>query len=282
MSSPLHNNAFSGSVRLGTAEIKGAWALFAAQPGAWLGAEMLCFVLCTGFWLLLAVPLGLLAPLQLVYTTIYLHRPAPPMLPVSPFREFAEPQALGILTVGVSAVFSAGLLHMALRQKRGETVAVFDLFSGVPRGLPLFLLGALIPALTALLTAALKWPLHRLLPLSDTAAGNVMLGVSTLLNGAWMFAPLLILDAGASVPDALRGSVRLLRGQVLRGMFFYAIVSLLSVLGFVGCGVGMLATYPLLPLSIALAYLALTPQAAPPAGFDPAPEGVWPPPPRIL
>ena len=54
-----------------------------------------------------------------------------------------------------------------------------------------------------------------------------------------------------------------------------------SVFG-VFCGVGMLATYPVFVISIAVGYLALTPPAANNApNFGPAPMGVWPPPPRV-
>ncbi len=67
------------------------------------------------------------------------------------------------------------------------------------------------------------------------------------------------------------------------GTAFYVVVSLLTFMGAFLCGVGLLVTCPLFFLSIAIGYLTLTqPDAAAelPA-FDPAPVGVWPPPPRV-
>ena len=106
--------------------------------------------------------------------------------------------------------------------------------------------------------------------------------MGTLLSSPLLFAPFFVLDAGASVPDALLGSVRLLRGQLFRGIVFYVTVSIIGVLGLLGCGVGMLATYPVFLISIAIGYLALTLSPANVPEFDPAPAGVWPPPPRPL
>ncbi len=82
--------------------------------------------------------------------------------------------------------------------------------------------------------------------------------------------------------NSAAGSLRLLRGQTLRGVWFYVVASFAGSIGLVLCGVGMLATYPVFLIAcIALAYLALTSPAGDTPELDPAPVGVWPPPPRV-
>ena len=68
------------------------------------------------------------------------------------------------------------------------------------------------------------------------------------------------------------------------GILFYFVASLLSGLGAIACGVGMLFTFPLFIISIAVGYQSLT-QPPLPADYTPygaslpADPGVWPPPP---
>ena len=129
------------------------------------------------------------------------------------------------------------------------------------------------------------WLLHfSMTPTAAIAVVNKITQVpGLLLPGLFMFAPLLVVEAGANAPDALLGSVRLLQRRWFTGIAFYAVVSLLSFAGAFLCGIGLLATCPLFFLSITIAYLALTRPGASVEKpfFDPTPAGVWPPPPRV-
>lgn len=261
-----------------------AWTLFSAQAGVWIGALLLWFLLEAVLWVLLAIPTGVLASTRAIYTVLFTHPGTPPRPSVSPYQDFAQTELFSILLAGLGAIFAGGLYRMALRQIRGEPVSVGSLFSALPRSLPLFLVGIFVPAALGLLEGAVLWLLH--FSLSPTAAVSVINFTAwlpaLLLPGLIMFAPLLVVDADASAPAALLGSVRLLGSQWLMGILFYVVVSLVSGLGALLCGVGMLATYPLLFLSISLGYLIMTsslPLAETP--INPAPAGVWPPPPRI-
>ena len=258
-----------------------ARALFSAQSGVWIATVFLYFLLSAVVWTLLALPTGELATLRSVYAALTTHVHLAPA--ANPYLDYAERQATGILLAGIRMIFAGGLCRMALRQKRGEVISVSNLFSAFPESLPLFLVGIVVPAALGLVQGGILWSLHFSMP--PTAARLTVDKVAWIapifLHGLLMFAPLLIVDAGASAPEALHGSVRLLGRQWLRGIGFYIAASFVGGVGLLLCGVGMLATYPVFLLSIAAAYLALTPSAFAVLSFDPAPEGVWPPPPRI-
>ncbi len=259
-----------------------AWALFSAQAGVWIGTLLLWFFLEIAVWVLLAIPTGVLASMRAIYTLLLTHPGTSPRPSASPYQNFAQTELFSILLAGISAIFAGGLYRMALRQLRGEPISAGNLFSALPQSLPLLLVGIFIPAVLGLLEGAGLWLMH--FSLSPTAAVSVINITAwlpaLLLPGLVMFAPLLVVDAGASAPAALVGSVRLLGRQWLMGILFYVVAALVSGLGAIACGVGMLATYPLLFLSITLGYLVLTHSV--PLGERP-PEaplpGVWPPPP---
>ncbi len=264
-----------------------AWALFKAQSGVWVGAVLLSFLIYVGGWALILLASGEWPALQNSFTyglhhtrTTTYYSPAPTAVV---YQRFAATQARNVVLAGISAIFTGGLYRMALRQKRGEPISVSGLFSAFPQSLSLFLVGIVVPIALALIEGALMWPRHRFLPFASvTLVGNIYWILGTLLSSSLMFAPFFVLDTGASFPDALLGSVRLLRGQLSRSIVFYVAVSIIGVLGLLGCGVGMLATYPVFLISIAIGYLTLTQPPANVPEFDPAPAGVWPPPPRSL
>ena len=95
-----------------------------------------------------------------------------------------------------------------------------------------------------------------------------------------MFAPLLILDRKLAVVEALMGSVRLLHKQRIKSVWFYFVASMVGGLGVLLCGVGLLATYPVFLISIAVGYQAMTETPSVPSSpYGPPQVGVWPPPP---
>ena len=260
-----------------------AWTLFTAQAGTWIGATFLFFLIGAVLWLLWAIPTGTLATVQQAYQTI-LHPTAPHPPTQTPLIGFAVNHVLAVLVGGYNAVFFGGVYRMALRQRRGEPISVLGLFSAFPQALPLLMVGIVAPAILGLAAGLCVWLLHLYLPISAavTIADMVVWLPGVVLGGLLMFAPLLVVDTGANAAGALLGSVRLLKGQWLMGILFYFVAALVGGLGVLVCGVGMLATYPLFLISIAVGYLALTqpPVAYAPPSSYPAP-GVWPPPPTI-
>ena len=262
--------------------ISQAWALFSARIGVWIGAFLLYSLIAACLWLLWAIGTGTLSSFQHLYAAIISHT-TPPVSRENPYYEFARTRGFTLLLTGINAIFFAGFLRMALRQAHGEPIGVGGIFSAFPQALPLAVVAVFSGGAIVLLEALFFGLLH-LVGMPATAAvslaGVLVLLPSIILQGLLMFAPLLVLDRGDSAADAIMGSIRLLKGQWLMGILFYFVAALVGGLGMIACGVGLLATYPLFLISIAVGYLALT---QPPVAFAPPTAspvaGVWPPPP---
>ncbi len=263
-----------------------AWTLFTAQAGVWIGAFLLYALVGTVLWLLWAIPTGILNIFQQTYLAIVNHT-VPHIRQQNPYYEFARNQGFTLLLTAVNAVFLAGFYRMALRQARGEPIGVGGAFSAFPQALPLAAVAVCGAGVIVLLEALLLGLLHLTgMPGRQAVSlvGLIAAIPSIVLQGLLMFAPLLVVDKGDSAVDAILGSVRLLKGQWLMGILFYFVAAMVGGLGALVCGVGMLATYPLFLISIAVGYLALTqpPVAyAPPNPYAAPPPGVWPPPPTM-
>lgn len=287
MSVPAQNSASQSNLtppRIDFKWIGQAWSLASAQLGVWVGAMLLFFLVNAAAWLLLAIPTGVFASLRDAYNTVIAHALVPSAGAVGSYQKFAQTQVFNILLAAVSAVFAGGLYRMALRQMRGEPISPLNLFSALPQSLPLLLVGAFAPAVLGLLEGGGLWLLHfSLTPARAVSVINIAFWLpDLLLTGLFLFAPFLVIDTKASAPAALLGSIRLLGRQWLRGIGFYIAASFIGGFGALLCGVGMLATYPICIFSITTAYLALTQSVVTDTpAFDPAPEGVWPPPPRV-
>ncbi|MDQ2800739.1 MAG: hypothetical protein M3Y13_14005 [Armatimonadota bacterium] len=273
--------------RIDFAWIGQAWALFMARAGVWIGAFLLYSLIGAVLWFLWAVGTGTLVTFQQLYVSILNHT-APRVSTQNPYYEFARTQGFTLLLTGANAVFFAGFYRMALRQVRGEAIGVGGLFSAFPQFLPLAMVAVFAPGVVMLLEALFLWFLHLAgMPgrQSVSLVGLFVAIPSIVLQGLLMFAPLLVLDQGANATDAIIGSLRLLKGQWLMAVLFYFIVAMIGGLGIMACGVGMLASYPLFLISIAVGYQNLTQPplpAYPPYGAYPAPTpGVWPPPPTV-
>jgi hypothetical protein len=288
MSIPSPVEVRGGETPLGTGRVDfgwlgQAWTLLWARPGVWITAFLLYLLIGIVLWLLWAIPSGTLAMLQQTYLSIIYHT-APPLRTQHPYQDFAQNQVFSFLLAGVNTLFYAGFYRMALRQMRGERISVAGIFSAFPLALPLLMVGIAMPVVLALLEAVLAWLLHWTLAPSIviTIVSEIVILPSLILQALVMFAPLLVVDTGANAADALLGSVRLLRGQWFLGILFYFVATLVGVAGGLVCGVGMLVSYPLFLLSIAVGYFALTQPTSNTSFEMPAPDpGVWPPPPTI-
>lgn len=244
------------------------WALFRQQAGVWIGAVLIYFIIIGLLSGVLAFATGLYGYLQALVlagpTAMATLNPRDEMLHILPFS---------LLLAPFNAILLGGLYRMALRQARGEAITATGVFSALDVALPLLLVGFLIAALA--LTVTLLLP-----------------RVAGLLNlfwqGLFMFAPLAVVDKRLSAPAAVVESFGLLKKQWLMTALFFFVLSLVSALGGLVCGVGFLATYPLLFLSLAVGYLAFTEPGRPIGSlttgipdYGQAQPGVWPPPPTV-
>ncbi len=240
--------------------ISQAWRLFQAQAGAWIGA-MLLFLLVA---LALDVPLAFITGYSTQFTdAINAMKGQAPPTPANPFVSYGHSLLFSLFAAVIQSVLVGGLYRMAIRQGRGEAIKATDIFSAFDSALPLAVVGIITQVL---------------------ANVGILLCVipGFIVVGLLMFAPLLVVDRRLGPLQAISGSIGLLKGQFLMATLFFFVVSLLAGLGALVCGVGLVATYPLLAISVALGYLAFTQPFSPPSGpaaFGTPEPGVWPPPP---
>jgi uncharacterized membrane protein len=151
----------------------------------------------------------------------------------------------------IQFVLLGGMVKMALRQLRGQTISVGDLFSGFAHLGPLILAG---------LIYGLVMELGNLL---DGSAGPVFflcLIPAMLLSGLWMLTIPLIVDQNLDAITALGASTKMLRSSMWMAILFYMVLGIVSGLGILVCGIGIIVTYSLLPIGTALVYRDFFPE----------------------
>lgn len=278
--------------------ISESWQFFMAQSGIWIVATLALFgpsvVLVGAFYVyffLSMFPHGFPPP-----------APAPGAPSVPPaLPPFLAPGNFGkilSLELGVGLLLSlyfaflyGGMFRMAVRQVRGLALTYRDIFAGGPlfgRMLgAMFLLGFGAYALEAICLGPGYLLLFRH---ASTAATVTAFGLGIVV---WLcligVVPALLLPAFALMADgvpvfaALRRSVRAMKGNWLPATGFIFVLGLLVYASEIPCGLGLLATIPMVFLTTALAYrdLAGMPDVLPPPSpsYPPAAPGVWPPPP---
>lgn len=238
------------------------WRLFCAQPGVWLAATLL-------YWALL-IPLMLVNDLASTDSLLREYFPsafAPltGLLPATTRIRFL----FDVLFGGLEEVLGGGLYGMALRQMRGEAITPSNLFPAARFVKPLFLVGAVQQLVYTILGAP---------PGIYGAVGTL---AATFIVGVLLFAPLLVIDRGRNATDALSGSFDLLKSQWVRVGWFSFVTSLLTILGLLVCGVGLLATHAIADLTVAYGYREFMTPVSATANMPEDSEGVWPPPPTL-
>lgn len=149
------------------------------------------------------------------------------------------------IVTGLHYFFLSGMSKMALKQMRGEQIAVGDMFS--PRaGLPAALVAGFLCAL------------------GITFGSYLCLVPGLLLGGLWMFVAPILAEQEIDGIGAMRKSFNLLKPDMWNALGVYFVLSLVAGLGGLLCGVGALFTYPLLPISLALLYRDFFPDEATP------------------
>jgi hypothetical protein len=138
-------------------------------------------------------------------------------------------------------VFLGGMVKMALNQLRGQPISVGDVFSGFAHFGPLALAGLLYSLGTQL------GVLFCIIP-------------GLLLAGLWMLTIPLIVDQNLDAITALTTSLKTLQPQMWMALLLYLVLSIVAGIGWVVCGIGMVVTYPLLPLGLTLVYRDFFPE----------------------
>lgn len=306
MSIPIQNQFPSGPTSTVTGQvsygwINESWRLFSAQMGPWIVAT-----------LLLSAPIIVFYIVYYAYmlTTMFpngLNTPPPPpttnglpTTPLSPGTSVAQinAQMRGLLPLAFgfglafsfwAAYMNGGLFRMAVRQVRGVPIEMKDIF----RGGPLFgrMLGATfllglggygLEALCFAPTGLTAW-LHGS-PLAIglfAAAGFVLIFVLGFLAYGLLLPAFALIGDGMKVIPALKRSAVAMKPRMGAAAGFVFVFGLLVDASELLCGIGLLATIPMVFLTCALAYRDMVgmPDMAPPPGptYAPSAPGVWPP-----
>jgi hypothetical protein len=246
--------------------ISEAWALFQANAGSWIIVQLAVFVLLLA---LEAVFLG-------HYFLSMFQNPTAFRGPNGQTMMLRQPSywAFFVISSVAGQVVNGGLYRMAYLSARGQPVSPVDAVSLGSSFLNLMAYGLLLlPLQVAILMTSGNWPLY---------FGALIL--NGLVQSFLLFAPLVIIAEEANPLAAIARSASLIGRQWPTAVLFAIVLMLVVGVGACACGFGMLATYPLLFLSLAVGYLRLTGQGGPgiSLGYVPqpySPPGAWPPPP---
>jgi len=135
----------------------------------------------------------------------------------------------------VSTWLLSGLYGAAFRQLRGGQLAIGDLFSGTPYFLRV--LGASL-----------------LMGIMIGIGGALCVIPGLIVAGLVFFTIPLVVEGNQGPIDAIRNSIELTKQEWLMFAVFAFVLGLLAQAGAILCGVGALATFPLLFLTHAVAY----------------------------
>jgi hypothetical protein len=201
-----------------------AWELFTRQWSVWVLMILVMYLIA------FAVCLPFIGMIGLMMPTV-----EPGDVPEFPIGIFAFYPVIFLVVFSVLAWLMGGLYRAAFKQLRGEQIAVNDLFSGGQYWGRM--LGALI-----------------LIGIFASIGGIFCIIPGLIVYGMTMLTFPFIVEGGKGSIDAIKESIEVTRRDWIMFTLFWLASYLLASLGVLACGVGVLATMPLLFLSQALAY----------------------------
>lgn len=236
------------------------WRVFAEKWGTWVLHSLMSFVIIMIAMIPFFIVMGISGAFNVQSPD---QRPEPP----SPVI-FLAMLVLYPLLLLVSAYLAAGFYKTAMKQLRGETIGLGDLFSGGDAFLRV--------AGTMLLVAIL------------TMLGALLCIIPAfIIHGLCFFAFPLAVEKKLGPIAAIQASIEATKKDWLMYTLFALVVGLIAGLGAILCYVGMLATYPLYFLITAVAYKQVfgiaglresqnySPPPPPDYGYNPPPPSSW-------
>lgn len=171
-----------------------------------------------------------------------------------------------IMSVMVS--WSAGMTLVSIQQLQGRRWSFGDFFSGSQWWIPLFINWILLELLYLVLSVApgiVLGLVMRSLNLPDSLGRLIGSGVGLLLFVAvypltWMFSWQLILDGNYGPLEAITENIQMALPHYLKLLPLALLTLFIRSLGFLFCGIGYMAAWPLAVLIETTAYLRLTGQ----------------------
>jgi hypothetical protein len=210
--------------------ISEAWNLFTKQWSAWV-----LMILVAGLILFL-VEIVLYVPLfGMIMASAIPQDGEIPTAPVFPVGLFIFYPVIFLAITIVLSWLMGGLYSAAFKQLRGEQIAVGDLFSGGRY------FGRMLGALLLILIASY--------------IGVFLFVIPGLIVYGFVFLTFpMIVEGGKGTIDAIKASIEVVKRDWIMFTLFAIVLYLLSFSGAIACGVGALATAPLLFLGHALIY----------------------------
>ncbi len=202
-----------------------AWQLFQQQMGTWILASLIS----------MAVMACVIGPFYIfIFAAAFAtaragHQPGA-------FAAGPIPSLLfDVIIMFVVNFLLGGMYRMALKQIRGEPISAGDIFSAVD-------------VIGNLAAAAFLIPIATWFGIFGCCIGIFVVA------GLLMFTIPLVVDRRVNAVEAMGASWNALKGEWAMAAVFYFVISIVGSIGWVGCCVGILFTYPLIPLSIGLLY----------------------------
>ncbi|BCW98418.1 MAG: hypothetical protein KatS3mg024_1245 [Armatimonadota bacterium] len=222
---------YSPAPRVRFEAIGEAWNLFKADAGTWVVTSLIALIV-------LGVVIAAVNLVNNLFTEAA-QISSPAMTPAALLAAFGSMIIVQIISSLITTVawvvVTAGIYRMALRRMRGEQVSAGDLFN----------IGDVFPqVLVAGLLASVIVTIGYLL--------CIIPGI--IAGGLLMFTVPLIVDRQMDGVEAISTSFRILSADLLNAVLFYAVLSFIVFIGLLACGVGILVTFPLYPLGVAIVY----------------------------
>lgn len=227
-----YGNGSTGGPRVRFEVLGEAWALFQQQMGVWIAAQ--CVLIGV------AVVVSLLgggALFSFAASVTHLNENLGPLAVVLCVPGFL------LLVVVASAILWGGVMRMAIKQVRGETIEMKDLFSATDSAASL--------TIASFVTGLL-----------EGIASYLFYIPALILGGLWMLTIPLIVDRRMAPIEAMTTSWNALSRDWITAAGFYFVVTTLVAVAFSFCFVPGLFVLPLLPLATALIYRDFFPATA--------------------
>ncbi|MCX6366175.1 MAG: hypothetical protein NTX57_05640 [Armatimonadetes bacterium] len=159
--------------------------------------------------------------------------------------------------IALSTIITSGMYQMALKQLRGQTLSLGDMFANINKAGPvlgLLLLLGLVGGLVGGVLGAILSPILGPFTSIVTSLPSYIAGALSSLS------VLLVLDQNMSPVDAIKESWTKLKSEIWIALAFILVASMASSIGSLACGIGMIFTLPLYYLCMALMYRNFYPE----------------------
>jgi len=214
--------------------ISEAWNLFTKQWSAWVLMILVMYLVLFAMYLVIYLPLfGLIMSASM--TSSFPQDGEIPTGPVFPVGLFMLFPVIFLAIACVTSWLFGGLYNAAFKQLRGEQVSVGDLFTGGKY---------FVRILGAQLLIGIAYFI-----------GSFLLFIPALIVLGLTFLTVpMIVEGGKGTIDAIKGSIEITKRDWIMFTLFAIALSFIAFAGSLACGVGVLATLPLLFLGHALVY----------------------------